>query len=106
MLAIVPRLAAALNCSTLLADSHQPDGEDSATYYTAPVTNHYARIVHAASVDRRVTRSPTTTWPRPGERISPARYPAVAPPSWPSPSAPCTRERLRGQDAFLARGWR
>jgi hypothetical protein len=51
MLAIVLRLAAALNRSTLLTDPHQPDGENPATYYTAPVTNHYARIVHAASLD-------------------------------------------------------
>ncbi len=53
MLAIVPRLAAALNRSTLLTDPNQPDGENPATYYTAPVTNHYARIVHAASLDGR-----------------------------------------------------
>ena len=53
MLAIVPRLAAALNRSTLLTDPNQPDGENPATYYTAPVTNHYARIVHATSLDGR-----------------------------------------------------
>jgi hypothetical protein len=53
MLAIVPRLAAALNRSTLLTDASQPDGADPASYYTAPVTNHYARIVHAASRDGR-----------------------------------------------------
>jgi hypothetical protein len=52
-LAIVPRLAAALNRSTLLADPDQPDGENPASYYAAPVTNHYARIVHAASRDGR-----------------------------------------------------
>jgi Beta-1,3-glucanase len=53
MLAIVPRLAAALNRSTLLTDPDQPDGENPASYYAAPVTNHYARIVHAASRDGR-----------------------------------------------------
>ena len=53
MLAIVPRLAAALNRSTLLTDPSQPDGENPASYYAAPVTNHYARIVHAASRDGR-----------------------------------------------------
>jgi hypothetical protein len=53
MLAIVPRLAAALNRSTLLTDTSQPDGEDPASYYATPVTNHYARIVHAASRDGR-----------------------------------------------------
>jgi hypothetical protein len=47
MLAIVPRLAAAFNRSTLLIDSDQPDGENPSDYYAATVTNHYARIVHA-----------------------------------------------------------
>jgi hypothetical protein len=51
MLAIVPRLAAAFNRSTLLTDSDQPDGENPADYYTNPVTNHYARIVHASTLD-------------------------------------------------------
>jgi hypothetical protein len=47
MLAIIPRLAAAFNRSTLLTDSDQPDGENPADYYANAVTNHYARIVHA-----------------------------------------------------------
>jgi hypothetical protein len=47
VLAIIPRLAAAFNRSTLLIDSDQPDGENPADYYTNAVTNHYARIVHA-----------------------------------------------------------
>ncbi|HEY3955029.1 MAG TPA: glycoside hydrolase family 64 protein [Streptosporangiaceae bacterium] len=51
MLAIVPRLAAAFNRSTLLTDSDQPDGENPADYYTNAVTNHYARIVHASTLD-------------------------------------------------------
>ena len=51
MLAIVPRLAAAFNRSTLLIDSNQPDGENPADYYANPVTNQYARIVHAATTD-------------------------------------------------------
>jgi hypothetical protein len=51
MLAIVPRLAAAFNRSTLLIDSDQPDGENPSDYYANPVTNHYARIVHAATTD-------------------------------------------------------
>jgi glycosyl hydrolase family 64 (putative beta-1,3-glucanase) len=46
-LAIIPRLAAAFNRSTLLIDSDQPDGENPANYYASAVTNHYARIVHA-----------------------------------------------------------
>jgi hypothetical protein len=47
-LAIIPRLAAAFNRSTLLTDSNQPDGENPASYYTNAVTNHYSRLVHAA----------------------------------------------------------
>jgi hypothetical protein len=47
ILAIVPRLAAAFNRSTLLIDSDQPDGENPDDYYAATVTNQYARIVHA-----------------------------------------------------------
>jgi hypothetical protein len=53
MLAIVPRLAAAFNRSTLLIDSDQPDGENPLDYYTNSITNHYARIVHAATGDGR-----------------------------------------------------
>jgi hypothetical protein len=53
MLAIVPRLAAAFNRSTLLIDSDQPDGENPADYYANQVTNHYARIVHATTLDGR-----------------------------------------------------
>jgi len=47
VLAIIPRLAAPFNRSTLLIDSSQPDGENPGDYYANPVTNHYARIVHA-----------------------------------------------------------
>jgi len=47
VLAIIPRLAAAFNRSTLLIDSSQPDGENPADYYANATTNHYARIVHA-----------------------------------------------------------
>jgi Beta-1,3-glucanase len=53
MLAILPRLAAAFNRSTLLTDSSQPDGENPADYYTNATTNHYARIVHATAQDHR-----------------------------------------------------
>jgi hypothetical protein len=49
VLAIIPRLAAAFNRGTLLIDSEQPDGENPADYYANPVTNHYARIVHATT---------------------------------------------------------
>jgi hypothetical protein len=53
MLAILPRLAAAFNRSTLLTDSDQPDGENPADYYTNAITDHYARIVHATTIDGR-----------------------------------------------------
>jgi hypothetical protein len=53
MLAILPRLAAAFDRSTLLIDSDQPDGENPADYYANATTNHYARIVHATSLDGR-----------------------------------------------------
>jgi Beta-1,3-glucanase len=46
-LAVIPRLAAAFNRSTLLTAADQPDGASPAGYYVNPVTNHYARIVHA-----------------------------------------------------------
>jgi hypothetical protein len=51
VLAIIPRLAAAFNRSTLLIDSNQPDGENPARYYANATTNHYARIVHATEAD-------------------------------------------------------
>ncbi|EGX91610.1 glucan endo-1,3-beta-glucosidase precursor, putative [Cordyceps militaris CM01] len=47
------RLAAALNRSTLLINSNQPEGEDVAKYYQDPITNHYARICHATSIEGR-----------------------------------------------------
>lgn len=43
---ITARLTAAFNRTTLLVNNNQPDGEDPATYYTHPTTNHYSRIVH------------------------------------------------------------
>lgn len=48
---ITARLAAAFNRSTLLTDSNTPDGENPANYYQNSITNHYARIVHAANLD-------------------------------------------------------
>ena len=41
------RIAAALNRSTLLANASQPDASAGA-FYRAPLTNHYARLVHAS----------------------------------------------------------
>lgn len=49
--AIGARLAAAFNRSTLLLDSAQPDDEVVADYYTNPITNHYARLMHATYLD-------------------------------------------------------
>ncbi|QIS21376.1 hypothetical protein F6W96_26615 [Nocardia terpenica] len=48
---ISARLAAAFNRTTLLIDSNQPDGELVSNYYTAPQTNHYARIVHTTATN-------------------------------------------------------
>ncbi|GAA0665710.1 beta-1,3-glucanase family protein [Kitasatospora atroaurantiaca] len=45
------RLAAALNRTTLLDNPNQPDGENPAAFYTAPRTNHYARILHTTTPD-------------------------------------------------------
>jgi Beta-1,3-glucanase len=75
MLAILPRLAAAFNRSTLLIDASQPDGEDPADYYTNAITNHYARIVHATRAGGRGYAFPYDDVPRPEGPISPARRP-------------------------------
>ncbi|KAJ4391722.1 hypothetical protein N0V93_005342 [Gnomoniopsis smithogilvyi] len=49
--AIGARLAAAFNRSTLLLDSDQPGDALVAEYYTNPITNHYARLMHATYLD-------------------------------------------------------
>lgn len=51
--AITARLAAAFNRSTLLTNTNQPDGEVVSDYYANSVTNHYARICHATTLDGR-----------------------------------------------------
>jgi hypothetical protein len=51
--AIIPRLAAALNRTTLLANANQPGGEDPAQFYRNAATNHYARVVHSRLPDNR-----------------------------------------------------
>ncbi|MFF9621544.1 glycoside hydrolase family 64 protein [Streptomyces griseosporeus] len=43
-------LGAAFNRSTLLSEPAQP-GTDPATFYRGPLTNHYARAIHAATAD-------------------------------------------------------
>ena len=53
--AVVARLAAGFNRSTLLRDSAthpEPSGNPS-EYYKERITNHYARIVHEANADQR-----------------------------------------------------
>lgn len=47
--AIIPRLAAAFNRSTLLLTNSIP--APSNLYYQNPITNHYSRIVHQANLD-------------------------------------------------------
>lgn len=49
--AVGARLAAAFNRSTLLIDAVQPNNELVADYYTNPITNHYARLMHATYLD-------------------------------------------------------
>lgn len=49
--AIVPRLAAAFNRSTLLVSNSEPAPRD--LYYKDAVTNHYSRIVHQVNLDGR-----------------------------------------------------
>lgn len=51
--AITARLAAAFNRSTLLTNSVQPNGEVVSNYYQNAVTNHYARICHATTINGR-----------------------------------------------------
>lgn len=48
--AIIPRLAAAFNRSTLLVSEDAPNVDESQNYQNA-ITNHYSRIVHAANLD-------------------------------------------------------
>jgi hypothetical protein len=51
--ALIARISAAFNRTTLLTDTDQPDGEKPANFYKNSITNHYARIVHAANLDGR-----------------------------------------------------
>ena len=49
--AIIPRLAAAFNRSTLMKTSLLPASQD--LYYQEQITNHYSRVVHKANGDGR-----------------------------------------------------
>ena len=51
--AVIPRLAAAFNRSTLLDATQFPNGSNPANYYKNATTNHYARIVHQVQRDGR-----------------------------------------------------
>jgi hypothetical protein len=51
MRALTPRLAAAINRSTLLSSAFEP--ANPADAYNYPITNHFSRIVHAANIDNR-----------------------------------------------------
>jgi hypothetical protein len=50
--ALIPRLCAAFNRSTLLVDDTIPDTPRDA-YYRNTITNHYSRIVHGMNLDQR-----------------------------------------------------
>lgn len=49
--AIIPRLAAAFNRSTLLDSTQAP--ASPTLFYKASITNHYSRVVHGANADGR-----------------------------------------------------
>lgn len=51
--AVIPRLAAAFNRSTLLDAVEQPNGSNEDRYYRDRVTNHYSRVLHQLSRDGR-----------------------------------------------------
>ncbi|KAF2729816.1 hypothetical protein EJ04DRAFT_446470 [Polyplosphaeria fusca] len=51
--AVIPRLAAAFNRSTLLDATQFPNGSSPQNYYKNAVTNHYSRIVHSVQRDGR-----------------------------------------------------
>lgn len=52
MAALTPRIAAALDRSTLLLDSVEPS-TNVASFYTTSPTNHYSRICHQTNLDNR-----------------------------------------------------
>ncbi|OWO98541.1 transcription factor Cys [Marssonina coronariae] len=50
---LTARICAGFNRSTLLNDQVHPNAEKVNDYYKTPITNHYARLVHEANIDRR-----------------------------------------------------
>jgi hypothetical protein len=108
MPAILPRLAAAANRNTLLIDSDQPVRENPADYYANAITNHYARIVHATTIDGRGYTFPYNDGARPGALMSRARSPIrprrCSPLRWDTP----TEQAFPGQpwaSALPRAGW-
>ncbi|KAH7130555.1 glucanase B [Dendryphion nanum] len=51
--AVIPRLAAAFNRSTLLDTNQFPNGSHPDKYYKHPTTNHFSRVVHEVQRDGR-----------------------------------------------------
>ncbi|KAL5407274.1 hypothetical protein PMIN06_004407 [Paraphaeosphaeria minitans] len=51
--AVIPRLAAAFNRSTLLDATQFPNGSSPVNYYKKATTNHYSRLVHQTMKDGR-----------------------------------------------------
>ncbi|EKD14962.1 uncharacterized protein L3040_003841 [Drepanopeziza brunnea f. sp. 'multigermtubi'] len=64
---LTARISAALNRSTLLRNPAQPTAETVASFYAHDVTNHYARLVHAANPDGRGYAFPYDDVPAPGD---------------------------------------
>lgn len=51
--ALIARISAAFNRSTLLLTENHPGGVPVDQYYRDNITNHFSRIVHEANLDRR-----------------------------------------------------
>ena len=108
MLAILPRLAAAFNRNTLLIDSGQPVRENPADYYANAITNQYARIVHATTIDGRGYAFPYDDEAPRGAMISWARSPIrprrCSPLRWGMPTEQAF-PRPRWASALPRAGW-
>lgn len=50
---LTARISAGFNRSTLLQNVVHPDEANVSEYYSNPITNHYARLVHAGNLDGR-----------------------------------------------------
>ncbi|MEZ0092337.1 beta-1,3-glucanase family protein [Streptacidiphilus sp. EB129] len=121
--ALAARLSAAMNRTTLLIDTDQPDGENPSQYYGFPQTNHYARILHAVSLDGRgyafpyddvqpdggVDQSGAVIDPDPTlltVTIGPANGGSTVPPSpSPTPAPTPTGGRVSAYSTIQAEAW-